>query len=118
MVNGLMPHRKVGQLMSILTNVDFLATCYKNIKRKRGAMTPASLIPLKQQKTNKGDQKNYIKATKFAPDRMSPRIFRLTSHLLKEGRYPWGISRRIYIPKPGTTDALRPITYYYTPFHG
>jgi hypothetical protein len=83
MVNGLMPHRKAGQLMSILTNVDFLATCYKNVKRKRGAMTPASSIPLKQQKTRKGDQKTYIKATKFAPDGMSSRIFRLTAHLLK-----------------------------------
>lgn len=48
-------------------------------------MTPASSIPLKQQKTRKWDQKTYIKATKLAPDGMSSRIFRLTANLLKEG---------------------------------
>jgi hypothetical protein len=41
MAYGLTPHKKAGQLMPILTNKIFLATCYQTIKKKKGAMTKA-----------------------------------------------------------------------------
>lgn len=110
MVSKQVPHRKAGQLMSILSNVNFLATCYQTVKRKKGAMTLAKEIPPKQLKTRKQDQIQLIKKTVNSPDGMNLNIFKITSQLIKEGRYPWGISRRILIPKPGTKDVMRPIT--------
>lgn len=71
MANNLIPHRKAGQLMSILTDPAFLATCYKNIRRKRGAMTEAIPMPLKQQKTRKKDQRVFLHNSAKAPDRIS-----------------------------------------------
>ena len=32
------------------------------------------------------------------------------AYFLKIGKYPWGASRRIYIPKLGKPDQMRPIT--------
>lgn len=110
MANNLIPHRKAGQLMSILTNPAFLAVCYKNIRRKKGAMTEAMKMPVKQLKDRKNKQIKFLQDTAEAPDRMRYSLLELTGELLKEGKYPWGISRRIYIPKPGTKDQLRPIT--------
>lgn len=60
MANSLIPHRKAGQLMSILTDPAFLAVCYKNIRRKRGAMTEAMKMLVKQLK----DRKNKVRQSK------------------------------------------------------
>lgn len=54
-------------------------------------------------------QSKLLNATYKAPDGLTLEIFRLAIQLLKKGKYPWGASKRIYVPKPGT-DAKRPIT--------
>lgn len=56
------------------------------------------------------EQRDLIEKTAACPDGISLEIFSITSSLLKSGRYPWGTSRRIYVPKPGKTDVMRPIT--------
>lgn len=54
-------------------------------------------------------QRRFISSTLSMPDGISlPRIKDACS-LLKEGKYPWGTSRRVYIDKPGT-DKKRPVT--------
>lgn len=43
------------------------------------------------------------------PDKFSLYDVLLTSKLLKKEMYPWGSSNRVYVPKPGVKDKMRPI---------
>ncbi len=81
MAKGIIPHRKAGQLMSILTNPIFLATCYKNIRRKKGAMTEATMMPPKQLKTRKKDQAVYLRDTAFVKHKHKHQIILATTYL-------------------------------------
>jgi hypothetical protein len=55
-------------------------------------------------------QRRLLSSTSNSPDGISYWHFKCTSDLLKQGKYPWGSSRRIYIDKPGQPDKKRPIT--------
>jgi RNA-directed DNA polymerase len=55
-------------------------------------------------------QQTWLKRTAKCPDGISRNVIEWTSTLLRKGKYPWGASRRIYIPKPGQPGKLRPLT--------
>lgn len=87
-----------------------LVTAYRKIRGNKGAMTLAYY--LSDNKYSKLDpaRKSFVNKTFRAPDGLKRGIFLESSRLLRRGEYPWGASRRIYVPKPGRPDSLRPIT--------
>jgi retron-type reverse transcriptase len=54
-------------------------------------------------------QELYLRSLRF-PDKFSLYDVLLTSQLIKKGLFPWGSSNRVYVPKPGVKDKMRPIT--------
>lgn len=98
-----------SNLLSILAKVPLLLLAYAQIKGNKGATTVAAQLSTKTMNDLDPEARNYINKVAKCPDGMSLEIFETTSELLLKGNYPWGASRRIYIPKPGT-DKLRPIT--------
>jgi len=99
-----------NKIMNLIGNAELLMIAYKAIKGNKGAMTAASLFPKDRFNNLTEDQKILAIKTQSLPDKLSLEDIYLTSRLLKKGMYPWGISRRIYFPKPGVKDKLRPIT--------
>lgn len=57
------------------------------------------------------EQLEYLSVTEGTPDKINMKMFILASKLIKENKYPWGTSTRIYIDKPGKPDQKRPITF-------
>jgi retron-type reverse transcriptase len=109
MLGGIEPpvHEKIINLVS---KVPLLVEAYSKIKSNKGAMTEAAAISPEIWNTLDPEQKSYINATVTTPDGISMQTFIETSRLLKKGTYPWGSSRRIYIPKLGDDTKLRPLT--------
>lgn len=97
-------------LLRLVASVPMLVVAYRKIRGNKGAITPAWLLSSARRKRLNWYQRAYLTKTKKAPDSISSAIFTYTSRLLKQGRYPWGASRRVYFPKPGKPGALRPIT--------
>ena len=58
----------VNELMPILTNSDFLLTCYRSIRTNKGANTKAVFTPAKQQKGLTRSQRNIMDEGYFSPD--------------------------------------------------
>lgn len=101
---------KNSDLMHLVSSVPMLITSYATIKGNKGAMTLAAQMSKEKFGKLSFDQKMFIKRTSKCPDGISMELFQVTSKLLKNGNYPWGTSRRIYIDKPGQPGVLRPIT--------
>ena len=98
----------VNNLMSIITNENFLLMCYKRIRANKGANTKATQTPYKMKKNMTQIQQRMLVDNYFTPDGMSLELIRTASKLLKEGKYPWGISKRIQVESP--PGKMRPIT--------
>jgi retron-type reverse transcriptase len=97
-------------LMSIISKTEILLLAYRSIKSNKGAMTKGETMSADQWNNLTEDQKElYLKSLTF-PDKFNMQDVLLTSRLLKKGLYPWGCSKRIYVPKPGVKDKMRPIT--------
>jgi retron-type reverse transcriptase len=105
--NGIPPTH--SNLLSLLAKVPLLLLAYSEIKGNKGATTVAAQLSIKSINNLDPEARDYINKVAKCPDGMSLEIFEETSKLILKGNYPWGASRRIYIPKPGTT-ALRPLT--------
>lgn len=58
---------------------------------------------------NLGRQELYTKSINF-PGGISYYYLNAICSLLKQGKYSWGTSRRIYIDKPGQPEKKRPLT--------
>lgn len=104
-----LPIPKVGDILSIVGNVDTLITAYRTVKKNRGAMTAAWRIPEREFNRLSIEQQNLLNKLFVAPDAIDYNLLRIISTLVKDNNYPWGTSRLIWIPKPGTTK-LRPLT--------
>jgi hypothetical protein len=96
-------------LFNLICNPTMLLLSYKSIKSNKGAMTAAYIMSHEDIKKLDKQQRDYIKKTFKTPDGISLKIINTTIDLLKKDKYPWGVSRRIYIDKPGT-DKKRPLT--------
>jgi hypothetical protein len=99
-----------SNLMNILARPEMLLLAYKQIKGNKGAMTSAGQISSDRfLKLNPEQKKLYLRSITF-PDKFNLEDVILTAKLLRKGLYPWGTSSRVYVPKPGVKDKMRPIT--------
>jgi retron-type reverse transcriptase len=99
-------------IMDLVSQKAILVTAYKFIRPNKGASSLAWAY-LSKDRYNRlnNEQKEYLKKTlRKSPDGISNKIINATCYLLKKGEYPWGTSKRIYIPKPGDKTKKRPIT--------
>jgi RNA-directed DNA polymerase len=101
--------KKHNDLINIISDPFFLANAYSTIKRKKGAMTIAYPLPLYIQKQLTQEQLKFTRENYSLPEGITWNTLILISSLLKKGKYPWGVTRLIWIPKPGRKDNLRPI---------
>lgn len=99
-----------SKLLKLVSHPEMLLLAYKTIKGNKGAMTEAAKQSLQKINTYTDKQlKVYYNSLQF-PDKFSLRDVFLVSELLRKGLYPWGSSLRVYVPKPGVKDKMRPIT--------
>lgn len=101
---------KHNNLIGIISNPFILIAAYRTIRVKKGALTPGAFLPTYMQNKLNQEQLKLIKSATTLPDGMNWEVISTISSQLKQGTYPWGSSRRIWIPKPGIKDKLRPIT--------
>lgn len=97
-------------LLNLLSDVSLLMTSYNKVRRNRGAMTEASEMSGNNYKNLNAEEKSWVNKTTNCPDGINKEVFEITSKLIKQNKYPWGTSRRIYVDKPGKKDVKRPIT--------
>nr|ALO21632.1 hypothetical protein [Stephanosphaera pluvialis] len=107
---GLGYEKKNRDLIGLVSSVPMLMTAYKTIRKNKGATTLAAQMCRSKFSNLTIEQKRFVNRTAQSPDRISRQVIETTSKLLKQGMYPWGSSRRIYIDKPGQPDVKRPIT--------
>jgi retron-type reverse transcriptase len=101
---------KHSQINNLIANPYILIQAYRTIRKNKGATTKAYILPNYLLKTFNKKQLTFIKSSYNLPDEMSWEIILAISSHIKNGTYPWGASRRIWIPKPGIKDKMRPIT--------
>lgn len=99
-----------SNLMNIVASVPNLIISYARIRKNKGASTLGAMLSFSKLKQLNPSQRRYLSQTGKAPDKLTMGVFKATSWLLKNGDYPWGASRRIYIDKPGRPGEKRPIT--------
>lgn len=98
------------KLINIVSDPQILLLAYRTIKGNKGAMTRATVVSKETLNSlNEKQRQIYYKSLCF-PDRFSLRDVFIVSELIKKGLYPWGSSLRLYVPKPGIPDKMRPIT--------
>lgn len=110
--NSIISGQKVinSNLLWIVSHPKMLLHAYREIRGNKGALTKAAnKDPEDIKKMNADQWKIYCKSNIF-PDGFNLEDVWLISKLIRQGKYPWGSSRRIYIPKPGVKDKMRPIT--------
>lgn len=99
-----------SDLINLLSDESLLMTSYNKVRRNRGAMTKASEMSGNKYNDLNAEEKSWINKTTECPDGLNKEVFKATSKLIRQNRYPWGASRRIYVDKPGKKDVKRPIT--------
>jgi hypothetical protein len=88
-------------LISIIAKPEILLLAYRAIKGNKGALSEAGSISQEKYDSLTAEQKEvYLNSFSF-PDGLNLMDVVLTSKLLQTGLYPWGTSRRVYVPKPG-----------------
>jgi retron-type reverse transcriptase len=98
-----------NNLVSIISNPYVLLAAYRTIRPNKGTMSKAAFIPIKEYESLDPEEQNLLVHMWEAPDGININLIETISVLLKHNKYPWGVSKRIWIPKPGS-DKLRPIT--------
>lgn len=99
-----------SDLLSLLGDPDLLTVAYKKVRKNKGAMTEASNMSDEEYDKLTQAEKFWVNRTANCPDGINKEIIEITGNLIKQNRYPWGCSRRIYVDKPGKKDVKRPIT--------
>lgn len=99
-----------SNLLSLVASIPILLLSYRKIRPNKGATTLGAMLSFSRLKVLKPYQRRFLSSTTLSPDGLSYKHFTATSTLLKQGKYPWGASRRVYIDKPGQPDKKRPIT--------
>jgi hypothetical protein len=82
---------KNSHLLDIVAKPEMLMLAYKLIKGNKGAMTPAAPFDKVSYLKLSYEQKALVLNTFKAPDGLTLNQILLTSSLLKEGKYPWGV---------------------------
>jgi hypothetical protein len=101
---------KNQNLLRLVASPEMLLLAYKAIKGNKGALTIAANKTKQEIENMNEEQKSlYFNSITF-PDKFSLDDILNASSLLKRGLYPWDNSKRVYVPKPGVVDKMRPIT--------
>lgn len=103
------PLPKHNDLIGLISNKYILLAAYKHTRKNKGSMTMAYPVPDHILNTFSPKGQEFIKKSTELPDGLSWETIEEISQLIKNNEYPWGVSRRIWIPKPGT-QKKRPIT--------
>jgi retron-type reverse transcriptase len=103
------PLPKHNDLINLISNRYILLQAYRTIRKNKGTMTQAQPMPNKEFEKLDNNQKDLIIKLSELPDGMNWQTIDIISRLIKDGKYPWGCSRLIWIPKPGTKKE-RPLT--------
>jgi hypothetical protein len=99
-----------GDLLNLLADKSLLLLSYAKVRKNAGAMAEAAEMENKNYEKLNAEEKSWVNRTTNNPDGLTKKIFELTSKLIKENKYPWGASRRIYVDKSGKKNAKIPIT--------
>lgn len=99
-----------SDLLNIVASVPILMISYAKVRKNPGSTTLAYHKKKSDFDSLETEQKELLMSTYEGADGISMEIFELTSKLIKQGKYPWGTSKRIYIEKPGKPGSKRPIT--------
>ena len=95
---------------NLICSPELLLQSYKKIRSNKGATTIAAGLPLGVYNNLLPLQRSFLDDTFNFPNGITLQTFHNAAYLLKIGKYPWGASRRIYIPKLGKPEQTRPIT--------
>lgn len=101
---------KNTNLLYVVSSIPILMTAYRKIRGNKGATTKGSPLSTQKYKKLNPSQRDFYNKTLPTPDGMNNTIFSITSKLLRQGKYPWGTSKRVYVDKPGKPEVKRPIT--------
>nr|ALO21627.1 hypothetical protein [Stephanosphaera pluvialis] len=97
-------------LIELVAKPQLLLLAYREIRGNKGALTRGAEKTQEEiQSMDLEQQAVYAKSNCF-PDGFSIYDIMLVSRLIRKGKYPWGISSRIYIDNPGAANEKRPIT--------
>lgn len=99
-----------SNLISVISKPELLALAYREIRGNKGALTPGAEVSSETYNSMSDEQKQLYLASHKLPDGINLSTFVLISKLLRQGKYPWGSSKRIYFDKPGQPGKKRPIT--------
>lgn len=102
------PLPKVDNILSIVGNMNILICAYRTIRGNTGALTAAWQIEAEFNLLSE-DQKALLVSLFNLPDALDYKLLTLIARLVREDKYPWGVSRLIWIQKPGTKKE-RPLT--------
>lgn len=97
-------------LIGLVSKPEMLLLAYKAIKSNKGALTKGSFKTHKEIKNMTEDQKAVYDHSNIFPNGFSLHHVEVVSELFHKGQYPCGTSKRVYFPKPGVKDKMRPIT--------
>lgn len=98
------------KLLDLISRPEMLLLAYRAIKGNKGALTGAAEMDSDKFKSLNSDQQRlYLRSLTF-PDKFNLADVLLASKLIRLGTYPWGSSKRVYVPKPGAAAKMRPIT--------
>lgn len=106
----LKPHEKFDDLHNLVASLPMLMLGYRCTRSNEGAMTKAWTPSNQLYSTLTPRQIQFLNRTYKAPDGLNVTIFNDAQLLLKQGLYPWGTSKRVWVEKPGRPDSERPIT--------
>jgi len=97
-------------IMSLVASVPILIVSYNRIRGNKGSTTLGAMLSFHRARKLNPTQRQFLSRSWRLPDGINYDTFITASNFLKEGKYPWGSSRRIYIDKPGQPEKKRPIT--------
>lgn len=97
-------------LMKLICSIPLLIQSYTKIRKNKGILTAGAGISPGKWKNMPIKAKNFDLNTRTSPDGIQLKHFFQVSELLKKEIYPWGVSKRIDLPKPGSPKKQRPIT--------
>ncbi len=100
---------KHDDLLSLVSNKYVLLQAYKNTRGNKGVLSQGYPMPRGEMEKLNAEQKILAEKLYELPDGLNWKQIEWISDLVKTGKYPWGYSKLIFIPKPGTTK-MRPLT--------
>ena len=109
MLSGSPPPKHIN-IFNLICSPLLLVQSYKKIRSNKGGTTLAASLPARIYNNLLPLQRAYLDETFNFPNGITLLTFSNSASLLKIGKYPWGASRRIYIPKLGKPEQSRPIT--------